>query len=604
MTTIKHYSSRAVNHQSTNLKHIPSTALLFYFFFLLFLPPGVQTIYGKSPNDSHTSSSIPDSLLQDRYIRHIYTAYPDSALQLLDIAETRCLPQLPQYRIDLLRSIVYEHKQMYTLKETYSRRALQNDSIKRQPGQRLQGLCYLNTALLYQGKYKESIQIAGEGITLARELGNKVVEYSLLLSMAQVSFDLKQPEEGFQYLQQIVEQAAPSDNVRELAQLSTAYGELMTALARENRLEEAIETGVKRKDLIRRMADMPGPPQGYIDQQYAYLYSKLAVYHQTLGHSREAAKYYADFLATAFSQTPQGACEGIPYLLLTKQYKQVLEMNRRNHVLFSGQDTLNYGYLNLLKYDAEACRGLGDYQQADALGQCMAVISDSIYTREKKNRAQELSTLFQLNEKEEHLQKAQTAARQRSILFVAACSIGVLLFIQLWNERLSLRKTRRLNRIATKQIDELLAQRKELRQAFAKENEKKIHEEEENRKEEDSDKASYADFMQMENTIIAGKLFLQPKFGRNELIQITRLDKNRLSKLIQKHTGGNITDYLNRLRVEHSITLMTEKPYLSIDAIASESGFNGRTTFYNAFSKAFEITPAQYRKNKGKANQS
>ncbi len=170
-----------------------------------------------------------------------------------------------------------------------------------------------------------------------------------------------------------------------------------------------------------------------------------------------------------------------------------------------------------------------------------------------------------------------------------------MLFILLWNERLSLRKTRRLNRIATKQIDELLAQRKELRQAFAKENEKKIHEEEENRKEEDSDKASYADFMQMENTIIAGKLFLQPKFGRNELIQITRLDKNRLSKLIQKHTGGNITDYLNRLRVEHSITLMTEKPYLSIDAIASESGFNGRTTFYNAFSKAFEITPAQYR---------
>lgn len=573
----------------TIIKHLS------YFLFLPFLLSVGQTAYGTPTG---VSSPVPDSLLRDRYIRYISTAYPDSALLLLDIAEARRLPQLPQYRIDLLRSVVYERKQMYTLKETYSRRALQSDSIKRQPGQMLQGLCFLNTALLYQGKYEESIQVAEEGIALARKMRNKVVEYSLLLSMAQVCFDLKRSEEGFAYLQQIAEQAVASDNVRELAQLSTTYGELMAAFARENRLEEAVKTGLKRKGLIDRINGMPGPPQGYVDQQYAYLYSKLAVYHQNLGHSRKAAECYAHFLATDFSKTPQGACEGIPYLLLTKQYRQVLKTNLCNHTLFSGQDTLNYDYLNLLKYDAEAYRGLGNYQLADAWGRRMAVITDSIYTREKKNRTQELSTIFQLKEKEERLQKAQIAAKQKNILFWAACAIGLLMLILLWNERLNLRKTRRLNRIATKQIDELLAQRKELRQAFANERKETTEAEKEKGEEEGCDGISYADFMQMENTIIAGKLFLQPKFGRNELMQMTRLDKNRLSKLIQKYTGGNITDYLNRLRVEYSTTLMTEKPYLSIDAIAEDSGFNGRTTFYSAFSKAFDITPAQYRKNK------
>lgn len=83
----------------------------------------------STPNRYKTSASLPDSLLTEQHIRSIYYTLPDSALSLLDEAEARRLPHLPQFRIDMLRGTVYERQGMYHLKERYIRRALQSDSM-------------------------------------------------------------------------------------------------------------------------------------------------------------------------------------------------------------------------------------------------------------------------------------------------------------------------------------------------------------------------------------------------------------------------------------------------------------------------------------------
>ena len=54
------------------------------------------------------ASTVPDSLLTEKYIRSIYISAPDSALHLLDEAEKRRLPSMPAFHIDILRSMVYE----------------------------------------------------------------------------------------------------------------------------------------------------------------------------------------------------------------------------------------------------------------------------------------------------------------------------------------------------------------------------------------------------------------------------------------------------------------------------------------------------------------
>lgn len=103
----------------------------------------------------------------------------------------------------------------------------------------------------------------------------------------------------------------------------------------------------------------------------------------------------------------------------------------------------------------------------------------------------------------------------------------------------------------------------------------------------------------METLIVDDKLFLEQGFGRDELCRLANISKNDISPLLRKYAGvDNVTDYINRLKVEYSIKLMSEKPNLSIDAIAEESNFTSRSTFYRVFQKICGMSPAQYQKAK------
>lgn len=162
------------------------------------------------------------------------------------------------------------------------------------------------------------------------------------------------------------------------------------------------------------------------------------------------------------------------------------------------------------------------------------------------------------------------------------------------------------NRIAARQINELLEQREELRRLFSKTNNKhEVSDSETSVKEEptqikatETDKFSdkdYETFIRMERLVIEQQLFLQPRFGRDELLRITGIHKNNLSSLLQRYANAtNLSDYINRIRVEYAIKLMRGNKNYSIEAIVGEAGFNSRSTFYRAFYKEFGMTPAQY----------
>lgn len=113
------------------------------------------------------ASTVPDSLLTEKYIRSIYIFAPDSALHLLDEAEKRRLPSMPAFQIDILRSMVYESQAMYVLKERCLRRALQSDSVRLVPARRLRLLSQLSSTLDRLNRYEEGISISTEALQTA-----------------------------------------------------------------------------------------------------------------------------------------------------------------------------------------------------------------------------------------------------------------------------------------------------------------------------------------------------------------------------------------------------------------------------------------------------
>lgn len=547
--------------------------------------------------------------LTPQYIQKIHLKNPERALHLLDSVEQNHLPGIQPYEIDMLRSMCYEVLGEYVLKEKYTRRALASDSVQSVPSRKVRMLVALMKALVEQGKNEDAIRCGREAIELSRLLRDGGGEGETLLNIGHIFRNMNRWQEAFKLYRQGIEAMKKSTNVRVMANLSTSYGDMMTLLMGKNRLEEAVAVGKEREALIGRMAEMPGPPPGYIDQQYGFHYSKMAYLLMLKGDAQEAETYYRKYMQTDFSKAPSHAGQIIPYLLKAKRYDEALRLNRTdmaNYQEVSGKDTVNYIYLIILDRFAQAYRGLRLYKEADAYQQRLSAVSDSIYTREQASRAHQYAIAFGLHEKELQLAQSQLQAQKRGFLLIGSCIIifilCVLVGIVLRNWRVTLRR----NKIAAKQIDELLAQREKARNTCCQyaaplpDTEKVEHDKADAIQDtngQGTNSLEYERFLRLEYTLVHERLFLQPDFGRDELISLSNINKNDLPRILRKYANAdNVSSYLNRLRVEYAIKLMKDKPNLSFDAVAKEASFNSHSTFYRAFYKVCGMTPTQYMK--------
>ena len=539
-----------------------------------------------------------DSLTLEKVVKEYYMIRPDSILNLLDDAEKHKV--MASTRIDILRAMIYGYISMPVLQEFCLRRVLSARETISNPTLHLKAMSIMVEALQEQGKYSECIPMAIQGMDLARKLNDKVVEYSLLSTMAITSFRLEQYQDGYEYLQRVIEDGSKSDNVRVLSYVSYAYGMLINQLVSDERYEEALKAVYERCDLLERMKDMPGPPSGYIDQQEAYLYSKMANLYLSMGKTAQAEEAYRAFMQTEEAKRVESGYTILPYLQKAGRHKDVMERIRGLHTLWQGCDTINMQYRLLLEYEAKSEGALGNYKRMAELNRYALVLTDSIYMRKANSRVQEFASIFKINEKEKQLQEEQARSERSSLMLIGAVVVLVLLVTLVIIVNLNLRRVKQRNRISARQIKELLEQREEFRRCLtSKEIQKDIPPMEEKAEQEEetsgASNQSYEIFLRMEQLIMERRLFLQPRFGRDELLSMTGIYKNDLSCLLKHYAGmPNLNSYLNRLRVEYSVKLIKEKRNYSIEAIAKEAGFNSRSTFYRAFYKQYGMTPTEY----------
>jgi AraC-like DNA-binding protein len=101
----------------------------------------------------------------------------------------------------------------------------------------------------------------------------------------------------------------------------------------------------------------------------------------------------------------------------------------------------------------------------------------------------------------------------------------------------------------------------------------------------------------LEDIMLKEKFFLLPKHDLiiRSLAQSSALPVHKCSRLINVTHRISFPDWVNKYRVDYFIQSFPEKCTVkTIDAIALESGFSSKTTFYRVFKKQIGMMPSDY----------
>ncbi|WP_446715728.1 helix-turn-helix transcriptional regulator [Bacteroides sp. GD17] len=535
----------------------------------------------------------------EQHIRDTYVSEPKHALELLNEAEDK--NSMPLYLIDELRSRVYRHMYQCELSFLYARRAYVHDSIaNNNPEHLLEMTITLAELSNLLSEYKESIRYAIQGMELARENGDKQAEAKLLFCMGENKRMLSLKEEGYEYFDKAIQLLDNARDARGMRMLSYFYGVKMSYLIDDNRFADALAIGLQREKLLDRMKTVQDISDTYLDQQYEYVYSKLAYTYYMLGESAVAVRYYQKYKATEAAATPDGKYDATPYLLASGQYQAVLDHCRELKNVFRQQDTINYQYRGILQKEIKAYVALKDFGQVALLRESVIAVTDSMYLREKENAALELATLYEVNEKEARIAEQSFQLRIRNISLVFVLCLALSAFAFLWRLWFKNRAIKNKNRVLVQYINEQLSLQASLDQSH--ENSQLSAslslpdgEEGEETDDETAHEVNKMVFQKLDFLIRKEKLYLSTDLSRDDLAKRVHMNNTRFAKMIKENTGTNLNGYINNIRLKHAIQLLKEHPEYTLRAIAEASGINSMPTFHNLFKSKTGMTPAEFK---------
>lgn len=97
------------------------------------------------------------------------------------------------------------------------------------------------------------------------------------------------------------------------------------------------------------------------------------------------------------------------------------------------------------------------------------------------------------------------------------------------------------------------------------------------------------------------KAYVEERYSDAELTlyriaeQVERPEKY-ISQLFKEVTGSNLSDYLEGVRLDHAVKLLTEQKY-TVDEISSRVGYNSSHSFRRAFKRVKGVSPSSYRQS-------
>lgn len=555
-----------------------------------------------------------DSLYTEERAMAIYDTLPERALQILDSAEI--VGNMPDYRAALFRAKVLSSSYVMMQQDSaiiICEALLRHDEAQRRsafaacPSKnvdfRQDVLELLLNASRRRYDYEEMVHWATE---LAELLRGQGLETEALRTDADLGLALThigQVDEGLAKIDNAIRQLGSTKKFNELDAWLIAVKRKITVLQEQGTQMEQVIT---LSDLMQQRLDdfaahaddyhdgtyrEPAKDDipGYHDFYHAQATGYKAAAYAALGDRQAARREMDTFLRSSYGQTLDGRNSVAPTMAALGDYAAMLstydEVERR---MLSEGDTLNGVYASILRGRAEAASASGHTTQAyDYLSRYEALESQ-LNDRLQRSKAHLYAARYHAQEQQLEIQQRKSEANRNLILAVGAIILALLaagFAVYYFRQQRIIRKK---NRVLVEQMNEAVIYKKR----YESQDTPQVPQEDKPLDAMAPDELS----KHLRAVILRERLYLSAQFDRQAAIDYFHLSKERIGAAFSQDSEyATIADFINHCRLEYARELLATSPYMTVDDIASASGFGTRRTFSRLFKERYSITPTEYR---------
>lgn len=536
---------------------------------------------------------VPDSLLDVKKSYLFFITSPDTAQAIINTLRER--KAAPEWRLDLAEGDMHYNARRYLTALTYYNKVDGREEIS--DSTHIQ-LIILKRMMDCYDELIDSDHLVRTLMrlrNLAERNHNKAFEAMTYFTSGKWHHTNGQKKLGYTYCQDAMEMMKSSDYPSKHVELRNFYGEMVKMYARDGRYDDALHMSRLQEaetmypsPIIIKKANERG-----LRQTFAIRASMLA----KAGRMAEATQAYESWKNTTGGNDSDNK-EIYDYLRLSNKDEEALDIvTRYRDFLYRRGDTLSVRMLSVLNREALLRVEMGDYEHVPNLGSLIGTIADSINIRRSSEQMQ--TTYHLLKEKNESQQRAQW----NTILTIVLAAVLIISLVILYY----VRYIRHRNVELIKVLNGLDAYRRAVINGDSPTSPEVVAALEEMRKlklpndlsseelgePDDEDRRLY---VEMDKQVTRDRLFLKPGLGREDLMRLIGVDKNRFGKMMSKYSdASNTSVYINMKRVEYGAKLLLEHPEYTIAAIASECGMSNTVTFNRTFKEVYNMTPSEYR---------
>ena len=513
---------------------------------------------------------VPDSLLDVKKSYLFFITSPDTAQAIINTLRER--KAVPEWQLDLAEGDMHYNARRYLTALTYYNKVDGREEIS--DSTHIQ-LIILKRMMDCYDELLDSDHLVRTLMrlrNLAERNHNKAFEAMTYFTSGKWHHTNGQKKLGYTYCQDAMEMMKSSDYPSKHEELRNFYGEMVKMYARDGRYDDALHMSRLQEaetmypsPIIIKKANERG-----LRQTFAIRASMLA----KAGRMAEATQAYESWKNTTGGNDNDNK-EIYDYLRLSNKDEEALDIvTRYRDFLYRRGDTLSVRMLSVLNREALLRVEMGDYEHVPNLGSLIGTIADSINIRRSSEQMQ--TTYHLLKEKNESQQRAQWI----TILTIVLAAVLIISLVILYY----VRYIRHRNVELIKVLNGLDAYRRAVINGDSPTSPEEP---------DDEDRRLY---VEMDKQVTRDRLFLKPGLGREDLMRLIGVDKNRFGKMMSKYSdASNTSVYINMKRVEYGAKLLLEHPEYTIAAIASECGMSNTVTFNRTFKEVYNMTPSEYR---------